>query len=72
MVDLDLDVTRWRDGRVEIEDEDEFEQHRVEYSYPNDVVEHALASMRDVLAAVRDNRAPLGAAPDVWLDALVP
>ncbi|MFC7643941.1 DUF402 domain-containing protein [Streptosporangium lutulentum] len=34
MVDLDLDVIRMRDGRIILDDEDEFEEHQVRYAYP--------------------------------------
>jgi protein associated with RNAse G/E len=40
-VDLDLDVRRYRDGRVRVLDEDEFEAHRVKYRYPDHVVDTA-------------------------------
>ncbi|WP_180935649.1 DUF402 domain-containing protein [Nocardioides ungokensis] len=33
-VDLDLDVVRGRTGRVWIDDEDEFAEHRVRFGYP--------------------------------------
>ena len=36
--DMDLDVVRRRDGRIWIEDEDEFAEHTVSYGYPADVV----------------------------------
>ena len=36
MVDLDLDVIRMRDGRIILDDEDEFEEHQVRYAYPPD------------------------------------
>ncbi len=38
MVDLDLDVVRGRTGRVWVDDEDEFADHRVRFGYPADVV----------------------------------
>lgn len=37
-VDLDLDVVHTFDGAVGVEDEDEFAEHQVAYSYPGDVV----------------------------------
>ncbi len=43
-VDLDLDVVRGIDGRVWIEDEDEFAEHRVELGYPDDVASAAETS----------------------------
>jgi hypothetical protein len=52
-VDLDLDVVRGRSGRVWVDDEDEFADHRVRYDYPADVVALATASLDRVHAAVR-------------------
>src|SRR3712207_4737784 len=42
-VDLDLDVIEALDGSVYVDDQDEFDQHRVELGYPRDVVDLALA-----------------------------
>ena len=36
-VDLDLDVVRTSEGRVYVDDEDEFEEHRVAFGYPDEV-----------------------------------
>jgi protein associated with RNAse G/E len=43
-VDLDLDIRRYRDGRVEVMDEDEFESHQQVYAYPPQVIAAARAS----------------------------
>jgi hypothetical protein len=43
-VDLDLDVLRGWTGRVWVDDEDEFADHRVRLGYPDDVVTLALTS----------------------------
>ncbi len=43
-VDLDLDVVRGNTGRVWVDDEDEFAEHRVAFDYPEDVVTSAVAS----------------------------
>ncbi|RYU11011.1 DUF402 domain-containing protein [Nocardioides iriomotensis] len=53
MVDLDLDVVRGRSGRVWVDDEDEFADHRVRYDYPDEVVALATASLDRVHVAVR-------------------
>ncbi len=47
-VDLDLDVIRFLDGRVEIDDRDEFEVHSVEYGYPAAVIDGANRAAADV------------------------
>ena len=67
-VDLDLDVVRGESGRVWVDDEDEFAEHRVAFSYPEDVVREALASCEAVAAAMRADRAPYdGKAHLPWL-----
>ncbi len=57
-VDLDLDVIRGTTGRVWVDDEDEFAEHRVSLGYPADVVAEATASCDRVAAAVRDGLPP--------------
>ena len=47
-VDLDLDVLT-REGGVEVDDEDEFAEHRERFGYPDDVVRHALAARDELL-----------------------
>ncbi len=67
-VDLDLDVIEEPDGRVWVDDEDEFAQHRVELGYPADVVTLATASrdrIRDLLEA---RSAPFDGAARRWFD----
>lgn len=67
MIDLDLDVIRLLDGRVEIVDEDEFAAHRVEYGYPPDVVDAALSAAAELQAAVEARTEPFGDARERWL-----
>jgi uncharacterized protein len=70
-VDLDLDVVRGPDGRVWVDDEDEFATHRTAFGYPADVVDLALAACTEVAAAARDRRSPFdGTAHLGWLDRL--
>jgi uncharacterized protein len=66
MIDLDLDVIRMRDGRVILDDEDEFEEHQIRYAYPPDVIENARTTAARLMEAVRTRAAPFGAAPH-WL-----
>ena len=47
-VDLDLDVVRGWTGRIWVDDEDEFAEHRVRFGYPAEVVELALTSCEAV------------------------
>jgi protein associated with RNAse G/E len=52
MVDLDLDVILRADGNLILDDEDEFDEHRVALGYPDDVVRLARDSSREVLDAI--------------------
>lgn len=70
-VDLDLDVVRDETGRVWIDDEDEFAEHRVAFGYPDDVTAAASATCADVLRRVTAHEPPFdGEAPARWLDVL--
>lgn len=64
-VDLDLDVIRGVTGRVWVDDEDEFAEHRG--AYPDDVVEQALAACERVHAAVTDLTPPFDGTALEWL-----
>ena len=57
-VDMDLDVVRYVDGRVEVVDRDELEQHAVEHGYTPEAVAEAEAAAEEVLAAVRAGAEP--------------
>lgn len=50
MIDLDLDVLRARDGTVEVLDEDEFNEHRVAYDYPPEIVTLARTAVAETVA----------------------
>jgi hypothetical protein len=68
-VDLDLDVVRGLDGRVWVDDEDEFAEHRVAFGYPEDVVADAEATAERFRTAVASRRTPFdGTTHRVWLD----
>ncbi len=67
MVDIDLDVVRWADGRVEIADEDEFEQHRVEMEYPERLVDTARATTARLALAVEARHEPFGVVAEEWM-----
>ncbi|MEN3271942.1 MAG: uncharacterized protein V7636_703 [Actinomycetota bacterium] len=66
-IDLDLDVLRWADGRVTLDDEDEFDEHRVAFGYPDDVAAKARATAAELLDAVRASEEPFAAASSTWL-----
>ncbi len=70
-VDLDLDVVRGWTGRVWVDDEDEFAQHRVRFGYPADVVQLAVTSCEQVRRAVAASQAPFdGITARRWIDVL--
>lgn len=67
MIDLDLDVIRYADGRVALVDEDEFELHQRELGYPADVIAAAQRSAHQVLEAVVADAPPFdGSAAARW------
>ncbi|GAA4698234.1 DUF402 domain-containing protein [Nocardioides conyzicola] len=67
-VDLDLDVICGPTGRVWIDDEDEFADHRVRFGYPDEVARAAVASCESVHAQVLAGRAPYdGDTAAAWL-----
>jgi hypothetical protein len=70
-VDLDLDVVRGRTGRVWVDDEDEFADHRVRFGYPEEVARLAMDSCDRVHAAVSAGAAPYDGSARAWFDRLV-
>jgi protein associated with RNAse G/E len=68
MVDLDLDVIRTHQGRIELLDEDEFAAHQVSYGYPPETIRQATEAARQILAACRARTEPFGAHYLSWLD----
>jgi protein associated with RNAse G/E len=66
-VDLDLDVIRDPDGRVWVDDEDEFAEHQRSLGYPADVIAAAETSCAEVLEAVRDLSGPFAGVHLDWL-----
>ena len=75
-IDMDLDVVRVGvEERGErgtwIDDEDEWDEHRVQYGYPADVQRHLEALAADLEQRVRAQLPPVDdATADVWLDRL--
>ena len=59
IIDLDLDVVRRRaTGLVELRDEDEFDDHRALFGYPDDLVVEARAAAGKLLTALGDGSEP--------------
>ena len=71
-IDMDLDVVRVEGERgTWIDDEDEWDEHRVQYGYPADVQRHLEALAADLERRVRAHLPPFDdATADVWLDRL--
>lgn len=67
MVDLDLDVIVLRDGSLFVDDEDEFDEHRVALGYPDDIVALARRTAEEVFEAVATGAEPFGSAGTRWL-----
>jgi protein associated with RNAse G/E len=68
-IDLDLDVIRFRDGRVQIVDRDEFELHQKAFAYPSDVIDNAERAANSVLELLTADVAPFdGVAAQRWID----
>jgi protein associated with RNAse G/E len=55
---------------VFVDDQDEFDENRVEYSYPREVVALAQATRDIVLTAVRDRYPPFDGSATPWFDVL--
>lgn len=71
VVDLDIDLTRYRpDGRVEVEDEDEFAEHTVTLGYPPEVVAGATAAAAGLRRALVERDEPFGTAAEHWFSLL--
>ncbi len=69
-VDLDLDVVEYLDRRVEVDDQDEFDDNRVEYGYPREIVELAMVTRDLVLTAVQGCFPPFDGSSKPWFRVL--
>lgn len=71
-IDMDLDVVDTRDGRgIWIDDRDEWDEHRVAYGYPLDLVERLETLAIELESEVTQARAPFDEATSRrWLDRL--
>ena len=67
--DLDLDVIRFVDGRVEVVDRDEFELHQRRYGYPEDLVAEAERATATAYERVVARMPPFdGFAARAWIE----
>lgn len=68
MIDLDLDVVRFRDGRPPtILDEDEFLEHQVRYGYSPEVIATARETADKLFESVCADEEPFRSAYQRWL-----
>ncbi len=67
-VDLDLDVVRETEGRIDVDDEDEFAEHRGTLGYPAEVAAAAERSCERVRAAIEAGHPPYDGSHRPWLD----
>lgn len=70
-IDLDLDVVRPFGGDPEIHDEDEFDEHRERYGYPEHVVSAARAATASTFAAIGAGEEPFATVGPAWLERAV-
>ncbi|MCW2792490.1 MAG: hypothetical protein JWO76_1588 [Nocardioides sp.] len=66
-VDLDLDVVHGNAGRIWVDDEDEFAEHRIAFGYPDEISRLAMESCDRVRAAMEAGRAPYDGVAEAWL-----
>jgi protein associated with RNAse G/E len=70
-IDMDLDVVERTDRGVYIDDRDEWDEHRVAYGYPLDIVDRLEALAADLEQRVLARAAPFDdATADAWLQRL--
>jgi hypothetical protein len=70
MIDLDLDVVLHSDGSLFVDDEDEFEAHRIELGYPDSLVDLARRTADDVFTLISTGAEPFGSVGYRWLAGL--
>lgn len=67
MIDLDLDVVQLSDGTIYVDDEDEFENHRVSLRYPLRLVDSARAAAARVSIDLENRTPPFDGSAERWL-----
>ncbi|HEY5890424.1 MAG TPA: DUF402 domain-containing protein [Acidimicrobiia bacterium] len=69
-IDVDLDVVQLVDGSIQILDEDEFVDHRLELGYPEWLVAQARASTAQIVVDIERQAPPFDGAHLTWFRAL--
>ena len=67
MIDLDLDVAVYRDGTVEVQDEDEFQIHQVQYRYTAEMISRAEEETSRIVTALEARQEPFFEVAAAWL-----
>lgn len=67
MIDLDLDLIVFCDGTVQIEDEDEFAVHQIQFGYTPVMIERARAETEELAARLRRREEPFFEVAESWL-----
>lgn len=67
MIDLDLDVVVHQDGTIEVEDEDEFELHQIQYAYSPEMIKGAREETERIVAALQARSEPFFDTAQSWL-----
>jgi hypothetical protein len=67
MIDLDLDVGLTADGEVVVEDEDEFEVHRVDLGYTEEMTRVAVETTERIVESLRLRKEPFFGVAESWL-----
>lgn len=57
-IDYDLDVKVFPDGKVDILDEDEYQQHSQEMNYSKEICEIVEQAMQDLLEIIKEKKEP--------------
>jgi len=68
LIDLDLDVVQRGDGTVCVDDEAEFEEHRVALGYPARMVASARTAAARLVLDIESGTAPFDGTGREWLD----
>ena len=67
LVDLELDVLRSADGRVQVRDQNEFERTRATWAMPDDIAARAESTCEQIRDLVERHAEPFGSVGLVWL-----
>ena len=70
-VDLELDVLRTADGRVQVRDQDIFDRMRTDWALPDDIAAQAQATCKEIRRCVESGAEPFGKVGGNWLSQFV-